>query len=793
MIPADSLPRMCVSKGTRLGSYEVLSALGSGGMGAVYLAWDTRLARNVAIKVLHDVDGAAGDANRRLLREARAAARLDHPNICAIYEVGEADGRAFIVMQLVEGETLEMRLQRGPIGVPEALTLGGEIADALGDAHAQGIVHRDIKPANVMITRKGQAKVMDFGVATHTRERTGSGDTRTETALVDSAIVGSLPYMSPEQLGGGPTDGRSDVFSLGVLLYEAVTGHRPFEGATASAMISAILTSEPRPMSGHRSGVPDGLEQFIERALAKYPDDRYQSVRDFGADLRRLLKDPHARPGPAPRRANRTRIIALAGAALIVAAAAGASVYWLNGRGAPIRSMAVMPFANTAADPEMEYLADGITDQIIDHLSQLPDLKVMSHTAVFHYKGKDPSPVTVGRELGVEALLVGRLTTRANAMTIQLELVRAGDGSQIWGEQYDRPLSEIVALQREIPVAISARLRPAMQSESARRIGRADTANTEAYQLYLKGRNAWERFTPQGAKEAIAFYERAITVDPSYALAYSGIADAYTIGSGPAGVETREGYRRAREAATKALSLDSSLGEPHAAIAGVLLWVDWNFAESEKEYQRAIALNPNCAECYHEYSHLLLFLGRIDDSLRQSQKFLELDPVSHTPIEHLGYHYLRARKFDQAIAQYLEDRRLHPDAADLAHEVGDSYYFSGKYREAVDEYVKSDRINGTPAAELDARTKAFADGGIKGYLRKQIEQWTSAPQTDSTRFSAALYFARLGDRDRTFELLERLFADHAPGAVFLKEDPSFDPVQADPRFNDLLRRVGLPQ
>jgi eukaryotic-like serine/threonine-protein kinase len=791
MIPAEfSMP---LSSGARLGSYEILSALGTGGMGAVYLGRDTKLNRNVAIKVLLDEGGAAGDSYRRLLREARAAARLDHPNICAIYEVGEADGRAFIVMQLVEGETLEMRLRRGPIGIAEAVALGAEIADALAEAHAQGIVHRDVKPANIMIASKGQAKVMDFGVAAFTADRAIAVETRTATTIADSALVGSLPYMSPEQLGGGPIDGRSDVFSLGGLLYEAVTGHRPFSGGNSATTISAILTREPRPISAHRPGVPNQLERILQKALAKSPDERYQSMRDFAVDLRRLRSDPDNRPAPAPSRTRRARIFTLAGALLVVAAGAGLTAHWLNGRAAPIRSMAVMPFANTTADPEMEYLADGITDQIIDRLSQLPDLTVMSHTAVFHYKGKDPNPVTVGRELRVEALLVGRLTARSSAMTIQLELVSASDGRHLWGAQYDRPLSEILALQREIPVDISTKLRVRLQPESATRLARADTTNAEAYQLYLKGRNAWETWTPKGATQAINFFERAITVDPNYALAYSGIADAYMIGSGPADIAVPEAQRRAREAATKALSLDSNLGEPHAAIAGVLLHVDWNFAEAEKEYQRAIVLNPNCAECYHEYSHLLLLLGRFDDSLRQSRKFLELDPVSHTPTEHLGYHYLRARRFADAIAQYLEDRRLYPDAADVARELGDAYYFNGMYHQAVDEYVKAGRASGTPAGQLAALTASFSQAGITGYLRRQIEQWMSAPQTDAIRFTTALYYARLADRDRTFELLEKLFAEHAQALVLLKEDPSFDSVKTDPRFNDLLRRVGLPQ
>ena len=780
---------MPLTIGSRLGSYEILSALGKGGMGAVYLARDSKLTRNVAIKVLQGEDGQGADSGRRLLREARAAARLDHPNICAIYEVGEADGRPFIVMQLLEGNTLEARLRQGPMDMAEAAALGAEIADALGEAHAHGIVHRDIKPSNIMITRKGQAKVMDFGVAACTPDRTAPTETMTAT-VVDSPIVGSLPYMSPEQLGSGPIDGRSDVFSLGGVLYEAVTGHRPFAGATPATTVSAILTSEPPPMSEHRAGVPDELERILQKALAKSQDERYQTAADLAVDLRRLLRVPHrGRTALAPRRPRWIRLSAIAGAALLVAAA-GLVVYRLNGRDAPIRSVAVMPLANVAGDREMDYLADGITDQIIDRLSQLPDLKVMARSAVFHYKGKEQGARTVGRELGVEAVLIGQLTKRANDIAIRLELVSVEDEHHIWGDQYIRPVSELTALQSEIPVDISSKLRLRLEGPSATRLARIDTRSSEAYHLYLKGRSAWEKWTPDGARQAIGFFEHAITIDPNYALAYSGIADAFMIGSGPGDVTSHEADRRARDAATKALSLDSDLGEAHAALAGVLTHADWNFAEAEKEYRRAIALSPSCAECYHEYSHLLLFLGRFDESLVHSRKFLELDPVSETPIEHLGYHYLRSRRFAEAIAQYLEDRRLYPDGA-LAGELGDAYYFSGMYPEAVDEYVKVHRSSGTSPDKLALLTEAFSRSGINGYLRTQIDQWMAAPQTDDIRFATARYYARLGDKDRTFALLEKLFTEHSGILATLKEDPSFDPVHTDPRFSDLVRRVGL--
>jgi eukaryotic-like serine/threonine-protein kinase len=777
--------------GTRHGVYDVIAPIGAGGMGQVFRARDTRLNRDVAIKVLHGAAGTHGDASRRLLREARAAAKLDHPNICAIYEVGESEAGAFIVMPLVDGETLEASLRRRPLSPDAAVLVGVEIADALATAHERGVVHRDIKPANIMITPRGHAKVMDFGVATALPGHFETANTQTATAGFPSVVVGSLPYMSPEQLGGGPIDGRSDVFSLGVLLYEAVSGRRPFDGGSATATISAILTNDPPPLGERIPGVPEELTRIVTKALAKSPDARYQSARDLAVDLQQMARQRDVRVA-APRRAQRRRPwLGVTASALILGAAGAATAYWLWGGNRAVGSIAVMPF-NNAADPEMEYLADGITDQIIDRLSQVPELQVMSHNAVFRYKRRDVDARTIGRELGVEAVLVGRLVHRAGAVEVHLELVNAADGRRIWGTRYDRPVSQLLALQREISLDISGQLRPRLGSDSRARLVRAPTENAAAYELYLKGRYAWEKWTADGAKQAIDFFEKAIAIDPNYALAYSGIADALLIGTGPPNVTPQDKHRRAREAATKALALDPQLGEPHAALAGVLLHADWNFAGAEQEYLRAIELTPSCAECHHEYSHLLLVLGRADDSLRHSRTFLELDPVSESPIGHLAYHYLRTRQYPEAVAQYKLDRKLYPEAARFS-ELADAYYFNDLHREAVEEYLHSLAANGVLPDRLTVLKTAFATSGMTGYLRAFIGQVEAGPDSTSKLVTLAAYHARLGDKERALDYLEQAYKVRAPELLRLKEDPSFDALHADPRFGDLLRRVGLPQ
>jgi eukaryotic-like serine/threonine-protein kinase len=833
--------------GQIIGHYKIISRIGAGGMGEVYLAKDTKLDRNVALKILPSALAADRNRMQRFVQEAKAASALNHPNILTIHEVSEADGQRFIATEFIDGTTLRERLS-SPFEVEEALDIAIQICSALAAAHKVHIVHRDIKPENVMIRRDdGWVKVLDFGLAKMTQHRSNAqADSAVDTLLANTGpgvVMGTVAYMSPEQARGDKVDERTDIWSLGIVMYEMIAGCSPFVAASSNEIISAILSRQPAPpLTRFAHNVPERLHEIVEKALAKNSDERYQTSKDLLIDLKRLKQSLELKAGIdrsaspesqlAESQARETAIastalptshptssaeyivnqvknhkrLAIAATALLLIIAsgiviAGVSFYRSRQRatavGAPtISSIAILPFVNGNADPDSEFLSDGLTDNIIDRLSQLPGLRVMSHTAVFHYKGRDVDPRTVGNELGVEAVLTGRLMKRNDALTISLELVNAKDNSHIWGGRYDRKLSDLLALQKEIPSDVSEKLRLKLSGESKERLTRTHTDNLEAYQLYLKGIYSWEKWSQSGAKEAAGYFDEAIKKDPNYALAYSGLAAVYLnfgAGVGP-DVPPKEGHRRAREAAIKALSLDPQLGEAHAAMGQVLLYDNWDFTGAERELRQAIELSPSYAEGHHAYSHVLLLLGRFDESLAESKRLLELDPVSETAIGHLGYHYLYARQYDEAIQQLRKAIQLYPNEDPYDHtQLGDVYYQKGMFDEAIEEYLKGFAGLGYPADKIRELRRAFGKSGIRGFLEKLIEQDKAAPPAELDRFDIASCYARLGEKDQAFEWLEKAYAAHDDGLVRLKEELGFDNLRSDPRFRDLLRRVGLPQ
>jgi len=833
--------------GQNIGRYRINSLLGEGGMGRVYLAEDTKLRRKVSLKFLSK---AVTRDHERLLRfeqEARAASALNHPNILTIYEFCEEEDQQFIVTEFVEGQTLRERLQRS-IELDDALEIAIQITSALVAAHRVNIIHRDIKPDNVIIRKDDRlVKVLDFGLAKILPKRTplttinGEAPTRFKTG--PGVVMGTVAYMSPEQARGDRVDERSDIWSLGVVLYEMITGSTPFAADTSNEILSGILSRQrAAPLTRSRHDVPERLQEIVDKVLTKDRDERYQTSKDLLIDLRRLKQSLELKAGldgssdtdsairgirsvetisessavstayPTSSaeyifnqvKSHKRAIAVMALLAIVIVGIVGASISIYQSRqpqspaiGFPaINSIAVLPFVNGNADADTEFLSDGLTDNLIDRLSQIRGLRVMSHTAVFHYKGRETDPRTIGNELGVEAVLSGRLTTRNDDLNITLELVNAKDNSHIWGEHYDRKLSDLLALQREIPFDVSEKLRVKLSGESRERLSRSQTDNIEAYQLYLKGIHSWEKWTQSDAKEAAEFFDEAIKKDPNYALAYSGLASVYVNfgnGVGP-DVPLKEAHRRAREAATKALSLDPELGEAHAAMAHVFLYDDWDFTGAERELRRAIELSPSYAEGHHAYSHLLLLLGRIDESFAESKKLLELDPVSETSIGHLAYHYLYARQFDEAIAQYNKNRQLYPDV-DFANyfKLGEAYSQKGMFDEAVPQFLKGFAGFAYEPTKIEELKKAFARSGIKGFYQKLLEQDLGAPQPEQNRLEIAELYARLGEKDAAFEWLEKAYAAHDDQMVRLKEELGYDNLRSDPRYADLLRRVGLPQ
>ena len=803
--------------GQLIGRYKIISHVGAGGMGEVYLALDTVLDRNIALKMLPPGLMDERDRMQRFVHEAKAASALNHQNILTIHEIGEAHGQRFIATEFIDGMTLRDRLS-SRLEVEEALDIAIQITSALAAAHKVHIVHRDIKPENIMIRRDDRlVKVLDFGLAKTTQQR--PADSAVDTLLANTrpgVVMGTVAYMSPEQARGDKVDERTDIWSVGVVLYEMIAGCSPFVGSSSQEIISAILSRRPAPPLSGVPEIPERLREIIEKALTKDRDERYQTSKDLLIDLKRLKQSLETKAAierststePATRVAspeitaaksykNATIIAAIV---LISIGAIVTSLVFYKSRSAAstsaIGSIAVLPFVNADSDPDTDFIADGITDNLIERLSQLPNLKVMSHSAVFHYKDHQTDLRTIGTELAVEAVLTGRLVRRNDVLTISLELVNSKDNSHIWGEKYDRKISELLALQREIPLDVSEKLRLTLSGESKERLTRAHTDNPEAYQLYLKGRYVWEKFTQEGAKQAVQYFDEAIKKDPNYAIAYAGIADAYTFGFGrDMGLELpqKEAHRRAREAATKALSIDPDLGEAHAALAQVLLLDEWDFSGAEREFKRAFELNPSHAEGHHQYSHLLLMLGRINDSFVESKKYLELDPVSQSPISHLAYHYLYSRQYDEAIREYEKERQLFGERPVRHIRLGLAYYQKGMLNEAVAEYLQGFAGTGSSPDNIAELRKAFASSGIRGFYETLIEQLKAKPQTAQSPVDIAEFYVRVGEKEQAFAWLEKAYAQHSDGLVRLKEELGFDNIRSDPRFADLLRRIGLPQ
>ena len=744
---------MSIAPGTRLGRYEIRSPLGAGGMGEVYLAEDTKLRRKVAIKFLPPGSIASEQANKRLLREARAAAALDHPHICGIHEVGEEAGQSFIVMQYVEGETLDCRMKRQPLGFHEGLTIATQVADALSEAHWHGIVHRDIKPSNIMITSRGAVKVMDFGLAKIIKKARGvESEAETEALLsTPGAILGTIPYMSPEQVRGEALDGRSDIFSFGVVLYEMLSGQQPFASESVAATASAILTREPPPLARYLREVPAELERIVCKALRKDREERYQTAKDLLIDLRRLKQQLEveiersaqladgsngaAGMGSGQRALAETVIEAaarqtvntqpLAGrlrqykkmalvalAALVMAIAV--VIYFRGaglGGGAAIDSLAVLPFVNAGGDPDAEYLSDGISESLINSLSQLPNVKVMSRNSVFRYKGRETDAQAVGRVLGVRAVLAGRVMQRGDGLSISTELVDARDNSHLWGEQYNRKLTDILAVQEEIAREISTKLRSRLTGEEQKRVTKRYTENTEAYQLYLKGRYHLNRLTDEGFMKGREYFQQAIDRDPNYALAYAGLADSYNMLGGWNALAPKEVFPKARAAAMKALELDDTLAEAHTALGTIKLFYDWDWSGAERAFKRAVEINQSYADAHLMYGYYLSAMGRFDEALARMRRAQELDPLTLAKVAGIGDVLYYQRQYDRAIEQYQKTLEMDPNSGFAYWSLGNVYVQKGMYEQAIAEYQKAIPLSGDSPDELASLGYAYALSG----------------------------------------------------------------------------------
>jgi serine/threonine protein kinase/tetratricopeptide (TPR) repeat protein len=781
-----------LAAGTNVAHYRIVSRLGAGGMGDVYLAQDTKLDRAVALKILPAEVADDQGRMRRFVQEAKAASALSHPNVAHIYEIGEADGVHFIAMEYVEGRPLRDKIGGQSLEAGEILDLGTQIADALDEAYSKGVTHRDIKPANIMVTPRGQVKVLDFGLAKVTRPHApnATGETETQAATDPGVVLGTVHYMSPEQALGRDVDHRSDIFSLGVVLYEMATGRLPFSGSTPAETLSRILQAQPEAMARLNYSVSPELERIVRKCLEKERERRYQSARELVVDLRNLKRDSDS--GSAAISVGQSRSLLWVALSILATALAVVVAYVWLGRGEPIESLAVLPFVNVGGDPGTEYLTDGITENLINSFSQLPRLRVVPRSLAFSYKAREVDPRKVGRDLNVRAVLMGRVVQRGDGLNVQAELVDVTEVSQLWGRQYSRKFSDILTIQEEIAREVSAKLRLRPTVEQNKRLAKRSTENTEAYQAYLKGRYYWNRRTEQTLKRAVEYFQQAIDKDPDYALAYAGLADCYAVYTSYQVEAPRESGTKARTAAIQAVKIDETLAEPHASLGMTLMQYDWDWAGAEREFQRSIELDPKYPTAHIWYGIYLGSTGRAEQAVASHRRAQQLDPLSLIINTGAGWELYFARRHQEAIEQIRKTLEMDPTFARGHWFLGLAYEQEAMYREAIAEFQKAfDLSEGSPSM-LGTLGHAYALSGNREKARQALAHLQELSKRRYVPpFDPAVIYAGLGDKERAFEWLEKAFEDRSWGMVRLKVDPRFDRLHADPRFASLLRRMGL--
>jgi serine/threonine protein kinase/Tfp pilus assembly protein PilF len=824
---------MRIETGRQLGHYQIIARLGAGGMGEIYRARDTRLDREVALKLLPAEFTQDADRVRRFIQEAKAASALNHPNIITIYEIGEVDGTHFIATEFVEGQTLRQWIAGEKMRLPEVLGIATQVTGALAEAHSAGIVHRDIKPENVMVRPDGLVKILDFGLAKLTEVSPSPVDTEAPTAVNVStetgAVMGTPRYMSPEQARGQKADARTDLFSLGVMLYELLSGRAPFTGETVSHIIVAILEKEPVPLARAATGVPAELERIVSKALRKDREERYQTAKDLVVDLKSLKQEleieaklkenadfgmrhaesvsQHPQSAIEPHTTSSVEFItgeirkhklgvavsSLLGLALI---GIGIWLFFLRAANdqAPIDSLAVLPFQYRSGNADSEFLSDGLAESLIYRLSQLPNLKVSPTSTVFRYKGQDADPRTIGSELGVQAVMSGRMAQRGENLTISVELVDVRSNKTLWGERYERKLSDLLSTQREIATEITARLQLKLTGEGEQKLAKRYTSSNDAYQLYLKGRFHWAKRTKSDMLKSIEHYQQALELDPNFALAYVGMAESYnSMGKNP-DISPKEAIPQAKAAARRALEIDPSLAEAHSALADSLAIYDWNWAESEREFKRAIELDPNVSYIHVAYAlGYLTAAGRAREVVAELERALELEPLSLINNAVLVSGYLYARQNDKALQQARKAYDLDPNFPLALHWLGQAYIDNGLYDEAItlgENGLKKGPSNPTFIAFLG---QAYAKSGRQLEAQQFIERLREAAKTQYVRtyYLACIYVA-LGDKDKAFAELEKSLADKDCYLPRAKIDPLMDALRDDPRFNALLKRMHLP-
>jgi len=841
-----------LSSNSQISHYRIVSKIGSGGMGEVYLAEDIELDREVALKVLLPEVADNEDRVRRFTQEAKAASALNHPNILTVYEIGNFENARFIATELVKGHTLHNRLRGGPLALRETLDVAMQVAAALSAAHGAGIVHRDIKPDNIMLRDDGLVKVLDFGLAKLVAQR-GDGVTRRhgdegETLIPASprspvpaspitnpgTIMGTVLYMSPEQTRGKDLDARSDIWSLGVVLYEMLTGQTPFAAETMNDSVVAILTREPAPLDGDP---PAELQRIVRKSLQKNTDERYQTVKDLQLDLKNLKRElefsqelersqiPQSvgssnvgrtasttkatdvqsasvlTRDSVPQRSSAEYLVgeikshrtaAVTVLALIVAALIGGYWLWRTSTSvSQINSIAVLPFVNVGGNPDSEYLSDGLAESLIYRLSQLPNLKVSPTSSVLRYKGKEVDVQKIATDLGVGAVMSGRLVERGDNFTISVELIDARKNQVLWGEQFERKTSELLATQREIATAISQKLQLKLSGDESKGLTKRYTNDNEAYQLYLKGRFYWNKRTGENVGKAIEQFQAAADKDPGFALAYAGLADCYAISSTYTRKRSSETLPLARANALRSIELDSSLAEPHASL-GMVNHFEWKMSEAEAEFKRAIELNPNYATAHHWYSRFLRGQGRIDEAWKEITRASELDPLSMVMATNIAEQYIERGDLKAAADECQKMFDLDPNYWAAHQTLAIVLVKQGRFEESLVEAKKSIELSKRSNASLAFLGHVYGRMGKRAEAEAVIKELRERfDKREADGRDLAVVYAGLDDKDQAFAWLEKAYADRSNFLAVLRLEPMLDSLKSDPRWNDLLKRMGL--
>jgi eukaryotic-like serine/threonine-protein kinase len=802
--------------GINLGHYRIAEKIGAGGMGEVYRAHDEHLSRDVAIKVLPSGTLSDQSARRHFRNEALALSKLNHPGIATIYDFDTQDGVDFLVMEYIPGITLSEKLAGRPLAEKEVIALGMQLAEALAAAHAEGVVHRDLKPGNLRVTGDGRLKILDFGLAKLRVPVMPSA--ATESIDQTLAMVGTLPYMAPEQLLGEEADARTDIHAAGAVLYEMATGQRPFGKMEHAQLITAILRQAPAPPAQLNPQVPAELERLIGKCLEKEPENRYQSAKELAVDLRGLGTPSSVtaswrvveRPRP---RVRRKVLLGLAGVLVVTAVLLGLNAVsgWrerLLGKkaGTGIHSLAVLPLANLSGDPEQEYFADGMTEELITDLSKIGSLKVISRTSMMQYKDARKPLREIGRELGVDGVIEGSVRRVGDRVRITAQLIYAPSDTHLWAESYDRDLHDVLKLQGEVAQVIANEVNAKVTPQEQARLSGKRPIEPDAYQAYLQGRYYWNKRTEEDIRKAIGYFQQAINKDPNYALAYAGLADSYLVMSLYSSAPWQDTYRQAKAAATKALEIDDNLAEAHATLASTRAGEEWDLAGALTELARAIQLNPNYATGHQWYAEYLICSGDAEKAIAEIRRAQELDPLSLVINSTYGSVLFQARRFDDALAQARKTLGMDANFY-LGHQLlAEVYEQRGMFEDAITERQRAATLAGESAEEAGRRAallrSAYGKKGAKAYWQERLQlamkdakQSTDLPYelTDSSPYRLAVLNARAGQNEAAIGLLQKAFNERDYGLYYLKAAPALDGLRTDPRVANLMSRIGVTQ